>query len=87
MKIVSFEICPFVHRVTALLDAKSIAYELEYISLSDKSEWFLEISPFGQVPVLITDYGKALFDSDAIVEYIEEAFPALQTGLSFEDKA
>ena len=87
MKIVSFKICPFVQRVTALLDAKSIAYELEYISLSDKPEWFLKISPSGQVPVLITDHGKALFDSDAIVEYIEEAFPALQTGLSFEVKA
>lgn len=87
MKIVSFKICPFVQRVTALLEAKHIPYEIEFISLSDKPQWFLDISPNGQVPVLITDHGKALFESDAIVEYLEEAFPALQPELSPEDKA
>ena len=87
MKIVSFKICPFVQRVTALLEAKGIPYELEYISLSDKPQWFLDISPNGQVPVLITDRGRALFESDAIVEYLEEAYPALQPDISLEDKA
>ena len=83
----SFKICPFVQRVTALLEAKHIAYELEFISLSDKPRWFLDISPNGQVPVLITDGRKALFESDAIVEYIEEAYPPLQSGVSLEEKA
>jgi glutathione S-transferase len=87
MKIISFKICPFVQRVTALLEAKNIPYEVEFISLSDKPQWFLDVSPNGQVPVLITDNGKALFESDAIVEYLEEAYPALQAGLSPEDKA
>ena len=87
MKIVSFKICPFVQRVTALLEAKGIAYELEYISLRDKPRWFLDISPNGQVPLLIADSGEVLFESDAIVEYIEEKYPPLQTGLSPEDRA
>ncbi len=87
MKIVSFKICPFVQRVTALLEAKSIDYEVEFISLKDKPQWFLEISPNGQVPVLITDRGQALFESDAIVEYLEEAYPALQPDISLEEKA
>ncbi len=87
MKIVSFKICPFVQRVTALLEAKNIPYETEFISLSEKPQWFLDISPNGQVPVLITDRGRALFESDAIFEYLEEAFPALKPELSFEDKA
>lgn len=87
MKVISFKICPFVQRVTALLEAKNIEYELEYISLNDKPDWFLEISPNGQVPVLITDNGTALFESDAIVEYIEEAYPALEPDVSLEDKA
>jgi len=87
MKIVSFKICPFVQRVTALLEAKNVDYELEFISLSDKPQWFLEISPNGQVPVLITDGGKALFESDAIVEYLEEAFPPLQPDVSPEERA
>ena len=87
MKIVSFKICPFVQRVTALLEAKNIPYDIEFISLSDKPQWFLDISPNGQVPVLIMDGGQALFESDAIVEYLEEAYPPLQPGLSPEQKA
>lgn len=87
MKVVSFKICPFVQRVTALLEAKNLDYELEFISLSDKPQWFLDISPNGQVPVLITDDGTALFESDAIVEYLEEAYPPLEPEISLEDKA
>ena len=64
MKIVSFKICPFVQRVTALLEAKDIPYDLEFISLSNKPQWFLDISPNGQVPVLMTGDGKALFESE-----------------------
>ncbi len=87
MKIVSFKICPFVQRVTALLEAKNLDYEIEFISLKDKPQWFLDVSPHGQVPILITDNGTVLFESDAIAEYLEEAFPPLQADLSPEDKA
>lgn len=87
MKVVSFKICPFVHRVTALLEAKNVPYELKFISLSDKPQWFLDVSPNGQVPVLITDNGHALFESDAIVEYLEEVYPPLVSGVSPEQKA
>jgi len=87
MKIVSFKICPFVQRVTALLEAKGVDYDIEYISLKDKPQWFLDISPNGQVPVLITDGGQALFESDAIVEYLEDAYPRLQPDISLETRA
>ncbi len=87
MKIVSFKICPFVQRVTALLDAKNIGYEIEYISLSNKLQWFLDVSPHGQVPLLITDNGDALFESDAIVEYIEEVTSPLESQITPEQRA
>lgn len=87
IKIVSFKICPFVQRVTAMLEAKGVAYEISYISLSDKPEWFLDISPTGQVPVLVTEGGVALFESDAIVEYIDEVTAPLVAGMSPEDRA
>ena len=61
--------------MTATLEAKSLDYDIQYISLRNKPEWFLEASPNGQVPILITDENQVLFESDAIVEYIEEAFP------------
>ena len=72
IKVVSFKICPFVQRVTALLEAKNTPYDIQYIDLSHKPDWFLKVSPNGQVPLLITESGEVLFESDAIVEYIEE---------------
>ncbi|TCL08407.1 glutathione S-transferase [Shimia isoporae] len=87
IKIVSFTICPFVQRVTALLEAKQMPYEIEFISLADKPQWFLDLSPTGQVPMLVTDSGTALFESDAIVEYIDEISAPLQAALTPEDRA
>lgn len=87
LKIVSFKICPFVQRVTAALEAKKIPYEIEYISLNNKPQWFLELSSNGQVPILLTDNGVTLFESDAIIEYIDDEFGALALTTSNEDKA
>ena len=87
IKVVSFKICPFVQRVTAALEAKQIPYELEYISLKDKPQWFLDISPNGQVPLLITESKQVLFESDAIIEYIDEVYGELEEGRRPEEKA
>lgn len=87
IRIVSFKICPFVQRVTAMLEAKDLPYQVEYISLQDKPQWFLDLSPNGQVPILITENGTALFESEAIAEYIEDAYGPLTPGLSAENRA
>ena len=87
INIVSYKICPFVQRVTAALAAKSIPYEIEYISLSNKPQWFLDISPNGQVPIMVTESGTTLFESDAIIEYIDDEYGAIETGVSNEQRA
>ena len=87
IKVVSSTICPFVQRVTALLEQKKIPYEIEYISLVDKPDWFLRMSPNAQVPILITASGAVLFESDAIVEYLEEAYPVLRPSVNTEERA
>ena len=87
IKVISFKICPFVQRVTALLEAKKVPYEIEYISLSNKPQWFLDMSPTGQVPVLVTNSGVALFESDAIMEYLDEVILPLEPELSSEQRA
>ncbi len=87
IKVISYKICPFVQRVTALLEAKQMPYEVEYISLKDKPDWFLKLAPNAQVPVLVTENGTALFESDAIAEYIDEIAPPLHPELSPEQKA
>ncbi|MBE0371017.1 glutathione S-transferase family protein [Pseudoalteromonas aurantia] len=87
IKLVSFKICPFVQRVTAALEAKNIPYEIQYINLQDKPDWFLNISPNGQVPVMVSDNGTAIFESDAIVEYIEDEYGPLEANISNEQRA
>ena len=71
MKIVSFKICPFVQKTIAVLELKQAAYEVEYVSLHDKPDWFLQASPHGQVPILILDQG-VLFESGPITEFVDE---------------
>ncbi|MGF1728395.1 glutathione S-transferase family protein [Photobacterium kasasachensis] len=87
IKVISFKICPFVQRVTAALEAKHIPYEIEYISLKDKPQWFLDLAPNGQVPVMVTESGTALFESDAIIEYIEDEFGPIEEGVTNEQRA
>ena len=55
-----------------VLRAKSIPFQVTYIDLRDKPDWFLAISPHGKVPVLQVD-GEPLFESNAIAEYLEDA--------------
>lgn len=68
---------PFSWRVYLALEHKQVEFSARMISF-DKNEHktreFLAISPRHQVPV-ITDDGFALYESSAIVEYLEERFP------------
>lgn len=56
------------------LRAKNIDFDVTYINLREKPDWFLEISPHGKVPVLQVD-GTSLFESNAIAEYLDETVP------------
>ncbi len=51
--------------------AKQVEFEVTYINLREKPDWFLEISPHGKVPVLRVD-DERLFESNAIAEYLDE---------------
>ena len=51
--------------------AKGVEFDVTYINLRDKPDWFLAISPHGKVPVLHAG-GVPLFESNAIAEFIEE---------------
>jgi len=78
LKVVSYVICPFVQRITGLLEAKGIPYDIEYISLKDKPKWFLDIAPNAQVPLLITEDNIPLSESDAIAEYLDDEYLLLR---------
>ncbi|XP_065872128.1 glutathione S-transferase DHAR2-like [Euphorbia lathyris] len=66
--------CPFAHRVLLTLEEKKIPYKSHLINLTDKPQWFLDISPEGKVPVVKFD-DKWVPDSDVIVGILEEKYP------------
>jgi glutathione S-transferase len=87
MKIYSSPICPFVQRVNAVLEAKKLKYEIEYIDLMNLPDWFVDISPNAEVPVLVTDNNAVLFESFAICEFLEEKYPPYLHPKNSEQKA
>jgi glutathione S-transferase len=74
LKLVSFELCPYVERSRIVLLEKRVAHEVEFIDLANKPAWFLAISPMGRVPVLLVD-DRPIFESMVINELIEELHP------------
>ena len=54
--------------------AKDVEFDVTYIDLRKKPDWFLKISPHGKVPVLLVDE-QPLFESNAIAEYLDEVVP------------
>lgn len=72
LKLCSFKTCPWVHRAAIVLQAKEIEYDIEYINRNKRPDWFEKISPHSKVPVLIIDGKHAIFESNAISEYLDE---------------
>ena len=73
-KLVSFKLCPFVQKAVIVLRQKNIDFDIEYIDLADPPDWFLKISPYGKVPLLLMDE-DVIFESSVINEFLDEAFP------------
>jgi len=74
VEIISSQTCPFAQRTRMALIEKGIDFDLTEIDLNDKPDWFLEISPYGKVPV-VRHNGAVIFESAVINEYLEEVFP------------
>jgi glutathione S-transferase len=67
---------PFVLRARIALSLKGLTYAYSEENLDDKSELLLSSNPvLKKVPVLI-HHGKPVCESQIIVQYVDEAFPA-----------
>jgi glutathione S-transferase len=75
LELISFPICPFVQRSVITLLEKEADYQVTYIDLADKPDWFLKISPLGKVPVVRVDDSDVIFESAVINEFINEVTP------------
>jgi glutathione S-transferase len=68
---------PFAWRVWLTLEHKQLPYELHMLSFSAgdlRKPEYLAINPRGKVPAIVDD-GMSLWESAAIVEYLEERYP------------
>ncbi len=73
-EVVSSSSCPFAQRTRMALLEKGIPFSVAEISLDDKPDWFLAISPYSKVP-LLRDGDAVIFESAVIGEYLEEVCP------------
>ncbi|MDR3472946.1 MAG: glutathione S-transferase family protein [Devosia sp.] len=77
--LISSPTCPYVQRAVIALREKHVAFDVIYIDLASKPDWFLAISPLGKVPLLrVEREGEPpaiIFESVAILEYLEETVP------------
>jgi glutathione S-transferase len=71
LTLVSYDLCPYVQRAAIALAEKGVPFRRVDVDLADKPSWFRAISPLGKVPLLRVG-DDVLFESAAIVEYLEE---------------
>jgi glutathione S-transferase len=70
---------PYAWRVWLALEHKELPYTLRLMSFDQgdlKAAEFRRINPRGRVPAIV-DQGFALYESAAIVEYLEHAYPRM----------
>ncbi|EJL30860.1 glutathione S-transferase family protein [Novosphingobium sp. AP12] len=89
MKLYGFDPGPFPRRVMLYLALKGLD-NVEVISLNifkeeTKTPEFLAKNPGGNVPILETDDGNYVYETQAIMQYLEEAYP--EHSLSGETEA
>ncbi len=71
LELISFKLCPFAQHAIILLNKLNIEHEVTYINIMDPPQWFKDISPTGQVPLLKAD-DEIIFESAVISEFIND---------------
>ncbi len=74
LTLISHHLCPYVQRASIALAEKGVAFERIDVDLANRPDWFAAISPLGKVPLLKVG-DEILFESAAIVEYLDETEP------------
>jgi glutathione S-transferase len=75
VKLYNTQMCPYARRTRIVLYEKGVDFDVHEVDLSNKSEEFLSVSPYGKVPVLAVD-GTSLYESNIVNEYLDEVHEA-----------
>lgn len=65
--------CPYCERIMFALEEKEIPYEVDFIDLASKPQWYLDIVPTGLVPAAKIK-GEFIYESKDILLALEEKF-------------
>lgn len=66
--------CAYSHRARFVMLEKGITADIEYIDVHQPPEDFIELNPYGTTPTMV-DRDLVLYDSNIIMEYLDERFP------------
>jgi glutathione S-transferase len=67
---------PFVRRVAVALNHFGMPFERQVVSVFQDFDAMLSVNPLGKVPTLILPDGDPIYDSRAIIEYLEGVAPS-----------
>lgn len=70
-----YPLCPYSRKVRLCLAEKKLDFTSEIVNFWEKKPDYLQINPQGYVPALVDLNGSVILDSNAITEYLEEAYP------------
>ena len=70
LELILFDFCPYAQRAVISLNENNIPHKLTYLDPDNLPDWFAEISPFGNVPILRVDGKTTIFESSVINELI-----------------
>ncbi len=71
MKVLGHDGSPYVRKVRIVLEEKRIRYEYVQAKPSAPGSPVPDYNPLSKIPVLVTDAGKAVYDSTVIVDYLD----------------
>jgi len=76
LELISFKLCPYMQSSLITLLHNEIKHKVTYIDINDPPEWFDEVSPIGQVPLLRVNSDAVIFESAVINEYLNDQMTA-----------
>ena len=74
MTLYSGTIDPFSHRARIVLNEKNVTFEIKQVEPGNLPEDLIDLNPYNTAPTLV-DRDLVLFDSQIIMEYLDERFP------------
>lgn len=74
-KLINARPSPFGRKVGIVLREKGLAYETQYDVPWGDQTCTPQYSPLQQLPILITEQGENIYDSDYIVDWLEATYP------------